>query len=50
MTAETTLPNFIIGITKVQESVSLTTVEYVQKPKQTGVIFDVDTFRPLEFQ
>jgi hypothetical protein len=50
VTAETTLPNFIIGVTKVQESVSLTTVEYVQKPRQTGVIFDVDTFRPLEFQ
>lgn len=48
--AETTLPNFVIGLTKVQQSVSLTTVEYVQKPKQTGVIFDVDTFRPLEFR
>lgn len=47
--AETTLPNFVIGETRVQQSVSLTTVQYVQKPRQTDVIFDVNTYRPLDF-
>ena len=50
MIAETTLPNFEIGKTKVTESVKLTSVQYVQKPKQTNVIFEAHTFRPLEFR
>ncbi len=50
MIAETTLPNFVIGKTRVKESVKLTSVQYVQKPKQTDVIFEAQTFRPLEFR
>ncbi len=50
MIAETTAPNFVIGKSKVNESVRLTTVQYVQKPKQTDVIFEAHTFRPLEFR
>jgi hypothetical protein len=50
MIAETTLPNFVIGKTRVTESVKLTSVQYVQKPKQTDVIFEAQTFRPLEFR
>ncbi|MEZ5428230.1 MAG: hypothetical protein R2747_18315 [Pyrinomonadaceae bacterium] len=50
MIAETTLPNFEIGVTRVQESVLLTSIQYVQKPRQTNVIFDAQTFRPLELR
>ena len=48
--AETTLPSFQIGKTKVAETLLLNTVNYVQKPKQTGIIFEAHTFRPLEFK
>ena len=48
--AETTLPNFQIGKTKVAETRLLNTVNYVQKPKQTEIIFEALTFRPLEFK
>lgn len=50
MIAETTLPNFEIGKTNVRESVLLTTIQYVQRPRQTDVIFEAQTFRPLEFR
>ncbi len=48
--AETTLPFFEIGKTKVAETLLLNTVNYVQKPKQTEIIFEAHTFRPLEFK
>lgn len=50
MIAETTLPNFEIGKTKVQDSVKLTSIEYVQRPREKDIIFRVDTLRPLEFR
>lgn len=48
--AETTLPNFQIGKTKIAETLLLNTVNYVQRPKQTEIIFEAQTFRPLEFK
>lgn len=48
--AETTLPAFQIGKTKIAQTDLLNTVLYVQKPKQTEIIFEADTFRPLEFK
>jgi hypothetical protein len=48
--AEPTLPNFQIGKTTVAQTLLLNTVNYVQKPKQTGIIFEAHTFRPLEFK
>jgi hypothetical protein len=48
--AETTLPLFKIGKTKVSDPVRLNTVSYVQKPRQTEIIFESQTFRPLEFK
>jgi hypothetical protein len=50
MIAETTLPNFVIGKTKVQDAVKLNSVEYVQRPREKDIIFRVDTLRPLEFR
>lgn len=48
--AETTLPMFQIGKTKIAETLLLNTVNYVQRPKQTEIIFEAQTFRPLEFK
>lgn len=48
--AETTLPNFQIGKTRIAETLLLNTVNYVQRPKQTEIIFEAQTFRPLEFK
>ena len=48
--AETTLPLFKIGKTKVANPIQLNTVLYVQRPKQTEIIFEAQTFRPLEFK
>lgn len=48
--AETTLPSFQIGKTKVAETLLLNTVLYVQKPRQTEIIFEAQTLRPLEFK
>ena len=48
--AETTLPSFEIGKTKVSDPLLLNTVLYVQKPKQTEIIFEAQTLRPLEFK
>lgn len=50
MIAETTLPNFIIGKTKVKDSLKLTSIEYVQRPREKDIIFRADTLRPLEFR
>lgn len=47
--AETTLPGFQLGVTKVTDPRLLTTVEYVQNPKNAGVIFDANSFEVLKF-
>lgn len=48
--AETTTPGFQIGRSMVQDSVRLTSVEFVQRPKQRDVIFDSDTYMPVKFR
>lgn len=47
--AETTVPGFQIGQTMVTESRILTKVEYVQNPKNSGVIFDANSYEVLKF-
>ena len=47
--AETTVPGFQVGITMVTESRILTKVEYVQNPKNSGVIFDANSYEVLKF-
>ena len=47
--AETTLPGFQIGKTKVADSIRLTRVNYVQDPKNADVIFDADSYEVLKF-
>lgn len=49
MIAETTLPDFQIGKTRVQEFTKLATVEYVQVPRQTDIIFDAHSYNLLKF-
>ena len=47
--AETTLPGFQVGFTKVAEPKRLTTVQYVQDPKLSHVIFDANSLELLKF-
>lgn len=47
--AETTLPGFQVGNTAVSEPTRLTSVEYVQKPKLSEVIFDANSYEVLKF-
>lgn len=49
MIAETTLPGFQIGVTRVQDSNKLTFVNYVQDPKLSEVIYDASSFEVLTF-
>lgn len=49
MIAETTVPNFKIGKTKVNESIVLGTINYVQNPKQIDIIFDANSYNLLKF-
>lgn len=49
MIAETTLAGFQIGLTKVNDFSRLTTINYVQDPKLTEVIFDANSFQTLSF-
>jgi hypothetical protein len=49
MIAETTLPNFQIGKTQVQNFVKLTKIQYVQNPKETNIIFDANSYALLKF-
>lgn len=49
MIAETTLAGFQIGLTKVQEFNRLTTINYVQDPKLSEIIFDANSFQTLSF-
>lgn len=47
--AETTVPGFQVGKSLVTEPRLLTTVEYVQNPKNAGVIFDANSYEVLKF-
>lgn len=47
--AETTLPGFRIGRTRVADYARLTKIEYVQSPKQSEIIFDADSYEVLKF-
>lgn len=47
--AETTLPGFQLGKTKVNDARLLTHVEYVQDPKNADVIFDANSYEVLKF-
>jgi hypothetical protein len=49
MVAETTLPGFQIGKTRVADAERLQTVQYVQDPKHVDVIFDANSFEVLKF-
>jgi len=49
MIAESTLAGFQIGFTKVQEFTRLTTINYVQDPKLSEIIFDANSFETLKF-
>lgn len=49
MIAETTLPDFQIGKTQVQNFVKLTKIQYVQNPKETNIIFDANSYSLLKF-
>jgi hypothetical protein len=47
--AETTLAGFQVGKTKVNDSLRLTHVNYVQDPKNADVIFDASSYEVLKF-
>jgi len=47
--AETTLPGFQVGKTKVADPMRLTHVNYVQDPKNADVIFDANSYEVLKF-
>jgi len=47
--AETTLPGFQVGITRVADPVRLTSVNYVQDPKNADIIFDANSYEVLKF-
>jgi hypothetical protein len=49
MIAETTLPGFQIGKTKVADSMRLTHINYVQDPKNADIIFDANSYEVLKF-
>jgi hypothetical protein len=49
MIAETTLPHFQIGKTRVQNFNKLTKIQYVQNPKETNIIFDANSYALLKF-
>lgn len=49
MIAETTLPGFQVGVTKVTETARLQTVNYVQVPRQKDIIFDASNYNLLKF-
>ncbi len=49
MIAETTLPGFQVGTTKVLDAARLQTVKYVQDPKHVDVIFDAGTSEVLKY-
>ncbi len=48
--AETTLPNFQVGITKVAGFDKITPINFVQRPKEKNLIFDANSMKVLEFR
>lgn len=46
--AETTLPGFQIGQTRVNDFTRLTTINYVQVPRQTNIIFDANSYNLIK--
>lgn len=48
--AETTLPGFQVGTTKVQDFNKITPINYVQRPKEKNKIFDASSMKVLEFR
>lgn len=48
--AETTLPGFQVGTTKVQDFTKITPINYVQRPKEKNKIFDASSMKVLEFR
>ena len=49
MIAESTAPGFRIGRSRVAEPTRLTSVQYVQNPKNSDVIFDANSYELLKF-
>lgn len=49
MIAETTMPGFQIGKSRVKDANILTKVNYVQNPKNADVIFDASSYAVLKF-
>ncbi|MGB7209766.1 MAG: hypothetical protein WBD27_13970 [Pyrinomonadaceae bacterium] len=49
MIAETTMPGFQIGKSRVQNANKLTKINYVQDPKNADVIFDASSYAVLKF-
>lgn len=49
MIAETTVPGFEIGKTKVNDAIRLGSIEYVQVPKQVDIIFDANSYNLIKF-
>jgi hypothetical protein len=49
MIAESTAPGFQIGRSRVAEPNRLTSVQYVQNPKNSDVIFDANSYELLKF-
>jgi hypothetical protein len=47
--AETTVPGFQVGKTRVMDSLRLMHVNYVQDPKNADVIFDANSYEVLKF-
>ena len=47
--AETTAPGFQVGKSRLADSIRLNTVNYVQDPKNSDVIFDANSFAVLKF-
>ena len=49
MIAETTAPGFQVGKSRVVDATRLTSVQYVQNPKNSDVIFDANSYEVLKF-
>jgi hypothetical protein len=43
------MPGFQVGKSKVSDPIRLTSVNYVQNPKNADVIFDANSFEVLKF-
>lgn len=50
LVAETTLPGFQVGMTKVDGFDKITPINFVQRPREKNLIFDASSMRVLEFR